>query len=172
MMCVAGILLIMGASLWFGLYFAMKEKYRLQELEELERGIYFLQGQIQYLSSPLAEALESVGWRMGGQVGSIFQKAAEKMAARRGRTAEEIWQEVWRQDGVHTYFSAADVEAVLQFGDSLGYLDKVQQENSIGLLLRYITEARTQGRKRLEKNGRLYCAMGCLSGMLIVVTLL
>ena len=85
MMCVAGILLIMGASLWFGLYFAMKEKYRLQELEELERGIYYLQGQIQYLSSPLAEALESVGWRTGGQVGSIFQKAAEKMAARRGR---------------------------------------------------------------------------------------
>ena len=55
-----GVVLIMGATLWFGAYFAMKEKYRLQELEEMERALLYLQGQIEYLSAPLAEALESV----------------------------------------------------------------------------------------------------------------
>ena len=172
MMRFAGIVLIMGATLWFGAYFAMKEKYRLQELEELERGLVYLQSQIQYLSAPLAEALESVGWKAGREVGIIFQKAAEKMAERQAESAEEIWQEVWRQEVCHTYFTAEDMEAVLLFGRSLGYLDKAQQENSIRLLLRYIEETLTQGRKRLEKNGRLYCGMGGLSGLLIVVTLL
>ena len=40
------------------------------------------------------------------------------------------------------------------------------------LLLRYLEEALAQGRKRLEKNGRLYYGIGGLSGLLIIVTLL
>lgn len=171
-MRILGSIFILGASLWFGAYFAMKEKYRLQELEELERGILYLQGQIQYLSAPLAEALESVGWKTGEQVGRIFQLAAGKMAERQAETAEQVWQEVWQREAAHTFFNREDMEAVLFFGRSLGYLDKAQQENSIRLLLRYIESALAQGRKRLEKNGRLYCGVSGLSGLLIVVTLL
>lgn len=40
------------------------------------------------------------------------------------------------------------------------------------LLLRYLEQALSQGRKRLEKNGRLYYGIGGLSGLLIIVTLL
>lgn len=172
MIRLLGSVLIMGATLWCGAYFAMKEKYRLQELEELQRALLYLQGQIGYLSAPLAEALESISWKTGGQLGGIFQKTAEQLAARQGETAEEIWQRIWREEVVHTFLTGEDLDALLVFGRSLGYLDKTQQENSIQLLLRYIEDALTKGRKRLEKNGRLYYGMGCLSGLLIVVTLL
>lgn len=172
MIRILGIALILGATLWFGAYFAMKEKYRLQELEELERALIYLQGQITYLSAPLAEAMESISWRTGGQLGGIFQQVSEKLAERQGETAEEIWQKTWQKEAAHTFLTVEDLEAILMFGRSLGYLDKTQQENSIGLLLRYIENALSQGRKRLEKNGRLYYGMGCLSGLLIVVTLL
>lgn len=167
-----GVFLVMGAALWFGAYFAMKEKYRLQELEELERAMIYLQGQIQYLSAPLGEAMESISWKINGQLGQIFQRAAEEMAEKKAETAEMIWRTVWEKEGAHTFFSAEDMESILLFGRSLGYLDKIQQENSIQLLLRYIDNALLQGRKRLEKNGRLYYGIGCLSGLLIVVTLL
>lgn len=167
-----GMVLVMGTTLWFGAFFAMKEKYRLQELEELERGLLYLQGQITYLSAPLAEALESVSWKMSGQIGSIFQQVAEKLQGRQAESAEMVWKEVWQKEGGHTFLFTEDREAVLLFGKSLGYLDKVQQENSIQLLLRYIEESRQQGKTRLEKNGRLYYGMGCLSGLLIIVTLL
>ena len=171
-MQILGSILILGASLWLGISFALKEKYRLEELEELERGLLYLQGQIQYLSAPLAEALENVGWRAGGQVGQIFLQAAAKMKEWQVETAEQVWQEVWKTEAVHTFFTGEDLDAVLLFGRSLGYLDKTQQENSIRLLLRYIDGALTRGRKRLEKNGRLYCGVSGLSGLLIVVTLL
>ena len=64
------------------------------------------------------------------------------------------------------------MDMVLSFGKTLGYLDKAQQEGSICLLLRYLEEALAQGRKRSEKNGRLYYGIGGLSGLLIIVTLL
>ena len=172
MMRILGSILILGSSLWFGISFALKEKYRLEELEELERGLLYLQGQIQYLSAPLAEALENVGWRTDGQVGRIFQQAAAKMAERHAETAEQVWQEVWKTEAAYTFFTGEDLDAVLLFGRSLGYLDKTQQENSIRLFLRYIDGALAKGRKRLEKNGRLYCGVSGLSGLLIVVTLL
>ena len=79
---------------------------------------------------------------------------------------------VWKTEVVHTFFTGEDLDAVILFGRSLGYLDKTQQENSIRLLLRYIDGALERGRKRLEKNGRLYCGVSGLSGLLIVVTLL
>ena len=49
MMRLLGSVLVLGATLWFGAYFAAKEKYRLQELAELERAILLLQSQIAYL---------------------------------------------------------------------------------------------------------------------------
>ena len=167
-----GVILVMGATLWLGAYFFMKEKFRLQELEELERGLLYVQGEITYLSAPLAEVMASVGWKIQGQLGVIFQQMAEKMTERQKESAEEIWWAVWQKEGPHTFLSEEDLEAVFVFGKSLGYLDKVQQENSIQLLLRYIEHALQQGGKRLEKNGRLYYGMGCLSGLLIIVILL
>ncbi len=172
MIRLVGILLVLGATLWFGAYLAAKEKYRLKELEELERGVLLLESQIQYLSAPLPEVLESISWKTDGTIGQIFQEAAGRMAERDGASAELIWEEVWRKQVVHTFLTVEDLDAVLLFGKTLGYLDKAQQEGSIRLLLRYIEDALEQGKKRLEKNGRLYYSMGGLSGLLIVVTLL
>ena len=162
-MRLLGSVLVLGATLWFGAYFAAKEKYRLQELAELERAILLLQSQIAYLSAPLTEILESIGWKA---------EAAAVMAERKRGSAEEIWTEAWSKRRNQIFLTAEDLDMVLSFGKTLGYLDKAQQEGSICLLLRYLEEALAQGRKRLEKNGRLYYGIGGLSGLLIIVTLL
>ena len=169
---MAGTILIMSATLWFGAYLAAKERYRLKELEELERGILLLQSQIAYLSAPLPEVLESISWKTDGSIGEGFQEAAERMAKRDGSSAEDIWTEVWQKKTGHTLLSAEDMEALLLFGKTLGYLDKEQQEGSIRLFLHYLEGSLEHGKKRLEKNGRLYYGMGGLSGLLLVVTLL
>ena len=166
-MRLLGSVLVLGATLWFGAYFAAKEKYRLQELAELERAILLLQSQI-----ALTEGLESVRWKAEGVIGEIFAQAAAVMAERERASAEEIWTEAWSKRRNQIFLTAEDLDMVLSFGKTLGYLDKAQQEGSICLLLRYLEEALAQGRKRLEKNGRLYYGIGGLSGLLIIVTLL
>lgn len=171
-MRLIGVGLILGAALWFGAYFAAQEKYRLQELETLRRCIHLLQSQIAYLAAPLPEALESVGQKTDGTIALIFSEAAARMAARTGETAEELWAAVWQAHLAQTYLTAADHNAVLQFGKTLGYLDRAQQEGSIRLFAAYLTEEWTQGKKRLEKNGRLYYGVSGLCGLLLVVTLL
>ena len=169
-MRLLGSVLVLGATLWFGAYFAAKEKYRLQELAELERAILLLQSQIAYLSAPLTEVLESISWKAEGVIGEIFAQAAAVMAERERASAEEIWTEAWSKKRNQIFLTAEDLDMVLSFGKTLGYLDKAQQEGSICLLLRYLEEALAQGRKRLEKNGRLYYGIGGLSvGILVAV---
>lgn len=167
-----GVGLILGACLWFAAYFAAKERYRLQEWEELERGLLLLQSQISYLSAPLAEGMESISRKLNGSVGEVFAAVGERMAARDGASAEEIWNAVWLGQAGHLFLTGKDLEEILLFGKSLGYLDRTQQENSIRLFLREIALHLEQGRKRLEKNGRLYYGIGGFSGLLLVVTLL
>ena len=105
-------------------------------------------------------------------IGEIFAQAAAVMAERERASAEEIWTEAWSKRRNQIFLTAEDLDMVLSFGKTLGYLDKAQQEGSICLLLRYLEEALAQGKKRLEKNGRLYYSIGGLSGLLLIVTLL
>lgn len=169
---LAGTTLILGSTLWTGAYLAAKEKYRLKELEDLERGLILLQSQINYLSAPLPEVLESISWKTEGVIGQAFLEAAERMSARDGSSAEEIWNDVWQKMFPHLFLTTEDLDALLLFGKTLGYLDKKQQESSILLLQHYIQSTLERGKKRLEKNGRLYYGMGSLSGLLLIVALL
>ena len=172
MVQIVGVLLILGATLYFGAYFAEKERYRLRELEALEQAGLMIQGQISYLAMPLPELFESIGQKTQGELREIFLEAAERMQERAGESAEAIWTEVWKKRIKATFLIERDLEAVLAFGKTLGYADREQQAGSMILFQRYLQETRTQGKKRLEKNGRLYYSMGVLSGLLLVVTLL
>lgn len=167
-----GIILIMASTVWAGAALAAREKYRLRELAEMERGVLLLEGQITYLSAPLPEVLENVSRKTAGIVGEGFRQTAERMMRRDGALAEDIWGEVWQEIQKESYFRKEDMDALLLFGKTLGFLDKEQQKNSIRLFLRYLEGAQEQGRRRLDKNGRLYYGVGVLSGLLLVTVLL
>ena len=149
-MRLLGSVLVLGATLWFGAYFAAKEKYRLQELAELERAILLLQSQIAYLSAPLTEVLESVSWKAEGVIGEIFAQAAAVMAERERASAEEIWTEAWSKRRNQIFLTAEDLDMVLSFGKTLGYLDKAQQVCCCGIWRRHWRRAENDRRKTAD----------------------
>ena len=74
MVQIVGALLILSAAVYMGAYFAERERYRLQELQELERASVELQGQISYLAMPLPELMESIGQKAQGGLRRSFWK--------------------------------------------------------------------------------------------------
>lgn len=167
-----GAILVVSATTLVGFAFAAKEKYRLRELEEIERGILLMKNQISYLGTPLAALLEQISWKTEGVAGQAFQDIAVKMEERQGDSAEEIWESTWLEVGKRSYLTAVDLEELTAFGRTLGFLEKEQQEGSIDMLMHYLQEKQERIKKRLDKNGRLYYSMGVLSGLLLVITLL
>ncbi|WMI80166.1 stage III sporulation protein AB [Anaerotignum sp. MB30-C6] len=167
-----GAFLIVSTTTLIGYALGAREKYRLKELEEIERGILLMKNQISYLGTPLAQLLDQISWKTEGAIGLAFQEIAARMEERQGNTAEEIWESVWMEMGKKTYLTAVDLDELIAFGRTLGFLEKEQQEGSMDLFLYNLREREERIKKRLEKNGRLYCSMGVLGGLLIVITLL
>lgn len=160
------------ASAVTGTFLCLREKYRLQDIQMLQRAILLLKGEISYLAAPLAEALESVSYKISGEIGDVLQKVSKQLQQRKEQTAEEIWTTVWQREAKRMYLSAEDVQMVLEFGKTLGYLDKQQQENSMQRLLFDLEQIEKRVTQRLQKNGKLYYSMGILCGLLLIVVLL
>ena len=167
-----GICMILAVTTLTGAYFCLREKYRLQDLRELERAMVMMESQIRFLSVPLSEVLENISYQTKGQVGMLMQETAKAMAERTGETAEQIWETVWMRYISHTYLSVDDYQSILRFGKTLGYLDQEQQKNSTELFLTELRQKCRQIEHRLEKNGRLYYSMGFLGGLMLVIVLL
>lgn len=161
----------MMASTVTGAFLCLREKYRLQDIQMLQRAILLLQGEIGYLSAPLAEALENVSYKISGEIGNVLEKVSRQLAQREEQTAEEIWNTVWQREAKSMYLTAEDVQMVLEFGKTLGYLDKQQQENSMQRLLFDLGQMEKRITQRLQKNGKLYYRMGILCGLLLIVVL-
>ena len=128
-----GICMILAITTLTGAYFCLREKYRLQDLRELERAMVMMESQIRFLSVPLSEVLENISYQTKGQVGMLMQETAKAMAEKTGETAEQIWETVWMRHISHTYLSVDDYQSILRFGKTLGYLDQEQQKNSTEL---------------------------------------
>lgn len=169
---IIGITLILVCTTLMGAYFALRERYRLQDLQELERAVLLLENHILYLGEPLPEVLESISYKTFGNVGMILQEIAQEMGRRQEETADMIWERVWKRFLPKTYFSGEDYTMILSFGRTLGFLGKSQQKGSTELFLHEIRDAEQKLNKKLEKNGKLYYGMGMLGGILLAVVLL
>ncbi len=167
-----GMVLVMVATTLTGMGFYLKEKYRLQDLKTLEQAILQMQQQIAYMALPLPDVLECVSLQIMGQIGCILKEIANKMKQHSQETAEEIWESVWLSYAKKTYFAAEDFEMILQFGKTWGGWDKQKQQNNMSYFLRELEQKQTMLRKKIEKNGKMYCGMGILSGLLLIVVLL
>lgn len=167
-----GIVMILTATTSTGAWVVAKEKRRLRELEQMERAIVLMRNQISYLGISLQEVLSQIAWQMEGMIGSILDEIRGALERREGASVEEIWGRVWQKEGRRTYLTEVDLKEIELFGNTLGILERNQQEGSMELLLLYIRQTQERLRKRLDKNGKLYYSMGVISGLMLSVILL
>ena len=167
-----GMICILAATTLGGACLGVRDKYRLQDLNTIMRAMTLLQSEIAYLSAPLPEALEAVSLKIRGEIGLILEEVAKEMIERKECSAEEIWTCIWQKHITHTYFIPEDFHHILEFGKTLGYLDKQQQQNSIALLLDVLRQSKENLLLHIQKTGKLYYQMGFLCGLLVIIALL
>lgn len=172
MVQAVGMVLVIGSTTLFGGYFASKKRFRRDDLETMVRALTLLKNQICFLSMPLPEAMADIAEKFPGSIGGIFQWAGQMMASRMGSRADEIWKDALNQAKGGLYFTAEDMDMLLSFGKTLGYLDVSQQQDGILLLIDYLKGQQASLQMEWGKQQRLYYSMGVLSGLLLIVALL
>ena len=91
-----GMIFVLLGSFGIGIFYRIRYGNRLHNMQDCERALLILQGEMEYGHTPLMEACEEVSVRIGGIVGSFFAQIAKKLNTHEG-ALETIWYQTARQ---------------------------------------------------------------------------
>jgi stage III sporulation protein AB len=159
----------MVGSVGLGLYYSVKEGFRVQDLLEFKKALLILSSEIEYMRSTLAEACANIAKRTGLGVSPIFANFSRLLAEGEGETAYQLW--LTALESGNTFLAPEDKTVLEDFGKTLGYLDKEMQKNAINYAVTYIDEKTTKLQTQSDKNKKMYRSLGVIGGLLITVVL-
>ena len=79
-----GMIFVLLGSFGIGIFYRIRYGNRLHNMQDCERALLILQGEMEYGHTPLMEACEEVSVRIGGIVGSFFSQIAKKLNTHEG----------------------------------------------------------------------------------------
>ena len=91
-----GMIFVLLGSFGIGIFYRIRYGNRLHNMQDCERALLILQGEMEYGHTPLMEACEEVSVRIGGIVGSFFAQIAKKINTHEG-ALETIWCQTARK---------------------------------------------------------------------------
>ena len=168
-----GILVMVSCSLG-GIYFSRKEDFRIQDLEEMKKAFIILKSEIEYSLNTLPDALLNISYKTDRQINSFFLSLSQRLTGEKCGSFDEAWRKSiaeelsgsYRTSG--SYLKEEDIKAFERLGQTLGYLDKKLQINSIDTAISYIDDKAAYLRKTGEKNKRMYRSIGVICGLLLI----
>ena len=168
---IAGALAVMLGCTGLGLYYSLKESFRISELLELKKALLILSSEIEYMRAPLHIACANIAKRTESTIGALFLQFSELLSAGEGETAYQLWATAMEGIKGKTFMADEDLSVVDGFGKTLGYLDKHMQQNAINYAVTYIEEKAAALQTQGDKNKRMYRSLGVIGGLLITVVL-
>lgn len=160
---------ILAGSTGTGLCLARELEQRIRELLELQQLMLRLRGEIRYAHEPLPEAFLHLGMGNRGTFAEFFLKTAEDLQERKGRTAEQIWQENLSNIFSGLHLSSREKEDLVRLGGSLGSLDVEMQLNMLDYYLEQLRNSIEQAAETSRSRRKLYQYLGILSGLMLVI---
>lgn len=171
-MKIIGCILVVASSTGMGFFFSNEMRCRIENLKELRKLIGLLRGDIRYANTPLPEAIGSITRRQNGNFNNFFNDVGTKLRELSGHTFSEIWKEAVQKELIDTSLSKKDKLHIIQFGESLGYLDKDMQMNTIDLFISQLEDEIKELSKTVKEKAYLYKTLGIMGGVFIIIIMI
>jgi stage III sporulation protein AB len=169
MVKLIGACLILFAGTMLGFYQALQFSRRPRQIRQLVQALQRLETEISYGFTPLPSALLTISRQIPAPLSQLFHQVGEQLTGSGDLTTEESWRLAIDSCWQHTAMKAAEKEAFLQLGLTLGITDREDQIKHLRLTASQLqTEELTAGeeQKRYEK---MWKSLGLLSATLVVI---
>lgn len=170
-MKIIGCILILCSTSGMGHLYAGEIKRRQEDIRSCRRIALLLRGDIRYAQTPLPEAFENVAKRHEGRLSLFVQNLAEKLKERNGLSFAEIWGQA-EESLNNTSLNKKDKELLHQLGESLGYLDKEMQINTIDSFLDQTEETIKELSNEMSSQMKLYKSIGIMTGIFVIILII
>ena len=168
---IAGALALIAGCAAIGFYFAAKEGFRVQELQEFKKALMILSSEIEHMRAPLPVAAANIAKRTKKPASEIFQNFSKLLETNEGETAYQLWAQAINDQKPGTHLAEEDWDILEGFGKTLGYLDKQMQLSAITYTIEYIDNKTVALLSQADKNKKMYRSLGIIGGLLLAVVL-
>lgn len=171
MLKAAGALLVILSCGAMGYGKSLNYSKRLRELEEIQKMVYFLLGEITYRREALPEAMLRVADKSRPPLSRFLLEVSKAAKAYQGERFSRIFALKAREHLKDTSLTKEDLEGFSRLGEDLGYMDITMQENTINLYLEELKREISRTRQEAPARKKLYQALGIMAGMFLAILL-
>lgn len=169
---IMGCVFIITSSAGMGWYFSSELRNRISDLKELKKLVFLLRGDIRYANTPLPEAVQALSIRHDGKYKLFLTEIAERLNELGGISFCIIWKNAVTKKLENTSLSKKDLNGLGQLGETLGYLDKDMQINTLDLYISQIEEEIADISHGIKEKTYLYNSLGIMGGIFITLIML
>ncbi|NLJ90902.1 MAG: sporulation protein [Clostridiales bacterium] len=167
-----GAVLVISSCSMLGFYFSSELKTRIDNLKELKKLLILLRGDIEFANTPLPEAVQTLSKRHDGTYKEFLENISKQLLDLKGESFASIWKKGVKEYLMHTSLVKEDYALLNQLGDSIGYLDKTMQINTLDLYLEQIDRTISELSESVKERTHLYNSLGIMGGIFITIILL
>ncbi len=155
----------------FGIYIWERYMLRVRVLEEWQRMLIEINGEINYSAQSMSQICRQMSQT------SVYGKKfwdgiAKKTEERNAGLPSEFWREHLSEYRYIELLSNEDKEIICQFGESFGTLDIYSQINEIELFEKRLEQNLDDAKQKMAEQKKICIVMGVISGMMTGICLL
>ena len=144
---------------------------RQRELEEIQKMLYFLLGEITYRREALPEAMVRVADKIRPPLSDFLREVSRAAKEYQGERFSKIFSQKAEKYLKETSLMKTDLEEFIRLGEDLGYMDITMQENTINLYLEELKGEILKTEKEGPARKKMYQALGLMAGMVLAIML-
>ena len=144
---------------------------RQRELEEIQKMLYFLLGEITYRREALPEAMVRVADKIRPPLSDFLREVSRAAKEYQGERFSKIFSQKAEKYLKETSLTKTDLEEFIRLGEDLGYMDITMQENTINLYLEELKGEILKTEKEGPARKKMYPALGLMAGMFLAIIL-
>lgn len=166
--------MIIGASVGISMYYTRILKKRVEAMKIMRKNMLLLKGEIRYSQSALNEAFIHIAEKNKGCYKKFFEHVSHEMEEFQGETFYEIWKRQLGEDlsEAKSGLNKEDIRQLLVLGETLGFLDKEMQLNTLDLYLETVEGEIQHLFKDMPEKIRLYQVFGVTGGIFLSILML
>lgn len=168
---IGGLIICLSMSA-LGLKKAVMLDKRLEILNEFEKSLILLKGEIKYSAASLPEAVLSVSNRTSELIKEFYERIYEQISNNNELKFKTVWEESVTEVFKDDILSTEDKAVIREPGTQLGHLDVSMQLRSIDLCMDRLKERQMSAAEDIKEKSKLYKTMGVAGGVLVMLVLL
>lgn len=163
--------MVMAGSLGVGYYQVLKDKMRVSFLEELERNLTFLYGEMQFSGEEIQQLFEKLG-KGNGLLSSFWQKINRLLDEQYDVTLGGCMKQALKEVETKNYVKADELQILLGIGENIGSLDLETQLHTLKHYQDQLEEVTILAKKKYREKSKIHMVLGATAGMFLSIVLL